>query len=135
MQKERVFRIGGIFCFLLFEGTSTSFFTADKKSKRSHKTVGIKVFLLFFLDDRRIFGAGSGSRPKTYESDGSGSSGSGSGSATLLLTHCYPNTGVTAALELALVSKDLTNMEKLDFVRRKVEFMQEFGDVGRSVIC
>jgi hypothetical protein len=41
---------------------------------------------------------------------------------------------VTAALELALVSKDLTNMEKLDFVRRKVEFMQEFGDVGRSVI-
>jgi hypothetical protein len=47
----------------------------------------------------------------------------------------YPNTGVTAALELALVSKDLTNMEKLDFVRRKVEFMQEFGDVGRSVSC
>jgi hypothetical protein len=40
---------------------------------------------------------------------------------------------VTAALELALVSKDLTNMEKLDFVRRKVEFMQEFGDVGRYV--
>ena len=39
--------------------------------------------------------------------------------------------GVTAALELALVSKDLTNMEKLDFVRRKVEFMQEFGDVAR----
>jgi hypothetical protein len=61
--------------------------------------------------------------PKTY----------GSGSATLLLTHSYHNTGVTAALELALVSKDLTNMEKLDFVRRKVEFMQEFGDVGRSV--
>ena len=43
-------------------------------------------------------------------------------------------TGVTAALELALVSKDLTNMEKLYFVRRKVEFMQEFGDVGRYVI-
>ena len=39
--------------------------------------------------------------------------------------------GVTAALELALMSKDLSNMEKLDFVRRKVEFMQEFGDVGR----
>jgi hypothetical protein len=53
------------------------------------------------------------------------------GSPTYL--YCYPNTGVTAALELALVSKDLTNMEKLDFVRRKVEFMQEFGDVGRSV--
>ena len=32
------------FCLLLFEGTFTSFFK-DKKSKRSHKTVGIKVFL------------------------------------------------------------------------------------------
>merc|ERR1719430_357063 len=39
--------------------------------------------------------------------------------------------GVTAAIELALVSKDLTNMAKLEFVQRKVEFMQEFGDVGR----
>ena len=44
---------------------------------------------------------------------------------------CIFFVGVTAALELALVSKDLTNMEKLDFVRRKVEFMQEFGDVAR----
>jgi hypothetical protein len=33
--------------------TFTSFFK-DKKSKRSKKTVGIKVFLLFLLDDRRI---------------------------------------------------------------------------------
>jgi len=40
-------------------------------------------------------------------------------------------TGVTAAIELALVSKDLSNMSKLEFVQRKVEFMQEFGDVGR----
>jgi len=40
-------------------------------------------------------------------------------------------TGVTAAIELALVSKDLSNMAKLEFVQRKVEFMQEFGDVGR----
>ena len=40
-------------------------------------------------------------------------------------------TGVTAAIELALVSKDLTNMAKMEFVQRKVEFMQEFGDVGR----
>ena len=31
-------------CILLFEGTFTSFFK-DKKSKRSHKTVEIKVFL------------------------------------------------------------------------------------------
>jgi len=30
--------------YLLFEGTFTSFFKG-KKSKRSHKTVGIKVFL------------------------------------------------------------------------------------------
>ena len=42
------------FCLLpTFEGTFTSFFK-DKKSKRSNKTVGIKVFLLFLLDDRRI---------------------------------------------------------------------------------
>ena len=50
------------FCLLLFEGTFTSFFK-DKKSKRSHKTVGIKFFLLLFLlDDRRIR---SGSIPQT----------------------------------------------------------------------
>jgi len=36
-----------VFCLLLFEGTFTSFFK-DKKSKRSQKTVGIKVFLTFF---------------------------------------------------------------------------------------
>jgi hypothetical protein len=35
------------FCLLLFEGTFTSFFK-DKKSKRSHKAVGIKVFLTIF---------------------------------------------------------------------------------------
>ncbi len=35
------------FCLLLFYGTSTSFFK-DKMSKRSHKTVGIKVFLTIF---------------------------------------------------------------------------------------
>ena len=39
--------------------------------------------------------------------------------------------GVTAAIELALVSQELTNMQKLEFVKRKVEFMQEFGDVKR----
>jgi hypothetical protein len=33
------------FCILLFEGTFTSFFKG-KKSKRSHKTVEIKVFLI-----------------------------------------------------------------------------------------
>jgi hypothetical protein len=35
------------FCLLLFEGTFTSFFK-EKQSKRSHKTVGIKVFLIIF---------------------------------------------------------------------------------------
>jgi hypothetical protein len=35
------------FFLLLFEGAFTSFFK-DKKSKRSHKTVGIKVFLTTF---------------------------------------------------------------------------------------
>ena len=49
---------------------------------------------------------------------------------------CYQRTpidvtGVTAAIELAMVSKDMSNMAKLEFVQRKVEFMQEFGDVGR----
>jgi hypothetical protein len=34
-------------CLLLFEGTFTSFLK-DKKSKRSHKTVEIKVFLTIF---------------------------------------------------------------------------------------
>jgi hypothetical protein len=36
-----------IFCLLLFEGTFTSF-SKDKKSKRSHKTVRILVFLTIF---------------------------------------------------------------------------------------
>jgi hypothetical protein len=34
-------------CLLRFEGTFSSFFK-DKKSKRNHKTVGIKVFLTNF---------------------------------------------------------------------------------------
>jgi hypothetical protein len=34
-------------CISLFEGTFTSFFK-DKKSKRSHKTVEIKVFVTIF---------------------------------------------------------------------------------------
>jgi hypothetical protein len=36
-----------IFCIVLFEGTFRSFFK-DKKPKRSHKTVDIKVFLTIF---------------------------------------------------------------------------------------
>jgi hypothetical protein len=38
-----------IFSRLLFEGTFTSFFK-DKKSKRSHKTVEIKVFRTIFAE-------------------------------------------------------------------------------------
>ncbi len=34
-------------CILIFEGTFTLFFK-DKKSKQSHKTVEIKVFLTIF---------------------------------------------------------------------------------------
>jgi hypothetical protein len=36
-----------VFCILLFEGNFTSFFKG-KNSKRSHKTVDIKVFLTIF---------------------------------------------------------------------------------------
>ena len=39
--------------------------------------------------------------------------------------------GVTAAIELALKSSELKNMQKWEFVKRKVEFMQEFGDIQR----
>ncbi len=41
------------FCLLLFDGTFTSVFI-DKKSKRSHKIIEIKFFLLFTLVDVRI---------------------------------------------------------------------------------
>jgi len=46
---------------LLYEGTFTSFFK-DKRSNRSHKTVGIKVFYYFCL---MIEGSGFGSIPLT----------------------------------------------------------------------
>jgi hypothetical protein len=73
------------------------FIFKDKKSKRSHNAVGIKVFLTFFClvieGSRSGFGAGSGSIPL---SDGYGSGhrspetcGSG-GSATLLLSLNLP---------------------------------------------
>ena len=41
------------FCLLHFDGIFNSVFK-DKKSKRSHKTVGINVFQLFLLDHSRI---------------------------------------------------------------------------------
>jgi hypothetical protein len=46
-SQEKTKLVEKFFCLLLFEGTCTSFFE-DKKSKRSHKTVGIKVFLSSF---------------------------------------------------------------------------------------
>jgi hypothetical protein len=45
-NKKQIF-LKEFFCLLLFEGTFTSLFK-DKKSKRNHKTVGIKVFLSSF---------------------------------------------------------------------------------------
>jgi hypothetical protein len=45
-NKKLIF-LKKFFCILLFEGTFTSFFKV-KKSKRSHKTVEIKVFLTIF---------------------------------------------------------------------------------------
>ncbi len=44
-KKKKFFKM--FFCLLLFEDTFTSFIK-DKKSKGSHKTVGIKVFLTIF---------------------------------------------------------------------------------------
>jgi hypothetical protein len=51
-NKKLIF-LKKFFFLLLFEDTFTSFFK-DKKSKRSHKILSIKVFLLLLLDDRRI---------------------------------------------------------------------------------
>ncbi len=45
-QKTILFK--KFFCSLPFEGTFTSFFKDNKKVQRSHKTVGIKVFLTIF---------------------------------------------------------------------------------------
>jgi len=53
LQDGKKNNLKQFFRLLLFEDTSTSFFN-DKKSKRSHKTVGINVFLTILLDDRRI---------------------------------------------------------------------------------
>ncbi len=46
-RQQKTKFLNKIFCLLLFEGTFTSFFK-EKKSKRSRKTVGIKVFLTVF---------------------------------------------------------------------------------------
>jgi hypothetical protein len=86
-RQQKVIFLTKFFCLFLFEGTFTAFLK-DKKSKRSQKTVGIKVFFLFLLDDRKSriwictgylwLTTPDPGGPKTYGSDGSGS-------ATLLL--------------------------------------------------
>jgi hypothetical protein len=57
------------FCLLLYEGTFTSFFK-DKKTKRSYKTVGIKVFSYLFglMIEESGSGSRSGSIPLTSKS-------------------------------------------------------------------
>ncbi len=55
-EANKKFILKKFFCLLLFNGTFTSFFK-DKKSKRSHKSVGIKVL--------EVSGSGSGSIPLT----------------------------------------------------------------------
>ncbi len=45
--QQKIIFVEKFFCLLLFEGTFTLFFKY-KMSKRSHKTVGIKVFLTSF---------------------------------------------------------------------------------------
>jgi hypothetical protein len=51
-NKKLIF-FTNFFCLLLFEGRFTSFFK-DKKIQKSHKTVRVKVFLLFLFDYRGI---------------------------------------------------------------------------------
>jgi hypothetical protein len=46
-DANKKLNLNKFFCFLLFEGKFTSSFK-DKKPKRSHKTVGIQVFLTIF---------------------------------------------------------------------------------------
>jgi hypothetical protein len=45
--NKKLFLFFKFSCILVFKGTFTSFFK-DKKSKRRHKTVEIKVFLTIF---------------------------------------------------------------------------------------
>ncbi len=46
-NKKLIF-FSKFYCLFLYEGTFTSFFFKDKKWKRSHKTVGIKILLTIF---------------------------------------------------------------------------------------
>jgi hypothetical protein len=46
-NKKRIKKVFLVIRYLVFEGTLTSFFK-DKKSKRSRKAIGIKVFPTIF---------------------------------------------------------------------------------------
>ncbi len=64
-RRQQQKKFPQLFWVLPFDANFGSFFK-DKKSVRSHKTVGIEVFFLpFLLDDWRIRGAGSGFVPRT----------------------------------------------------------------------
>ncbi len=107
------------FCLLLFEGTFTSFFK-DEKCKRSHKTVGIKVFFTIFC--LMIEGSGSGSL--TNES-GSGRPKKmwirwippGSGSKTLLENNNKPSSLVwiryTVSVRVAVLLVNIRHRQRL----------------------
>jgi hypothetical protein len=46
-KKKQIF-FKKLFCLLLFQGTYIYIIFKDKKSKRSHKAVGIKIFFTIF---------------------------------------------------------------------------------------
>ncbi len=78
------------FHLLLFEGTLTSFFK-EKKSKKSRKTVGIKVFLTIFA----LWDPGG---PKTYGFDGSESATRPIGLKSVMNPHAiYPEMNINQA--------------------------------------
>jgi hypothetical protein len=52
-NKKLIFKESLMLIRVLFEGTFTSFFK-DKKLKRSHKAVEIKVFITIVLGDKGI---------------------------------------------------------------------------------
>jgi hypothetical protein len=68
-NQKTNFVLKKFFCLLLFEGTFTPFFKA-KKSKRNHKTEGIRVFLTIFCLMIEGSGSGPGSVPLTNGSAG-----------------------------------------------------------------
>ncbi len=96
-NKKQIFK-NKFFCLLLYEGTFTSFFK-DKKSKRSHETVRIKVFLTIFADP-------DPGGPKTCGSGVSGSGGSGSGTrlpSSSDRSSLYPSLSLCSIVECRII--------------------------------